>query len=108
MPLALVVLQELAEPLHFLPRVQFDARIDAVQLELGRTLVAPRLSSLAFSKIQAVARVRHDPPLGEITHHALRHQDFDRLMSGFSKPYQLPENRFWKINRDSLRGHANP
>jgi hypothetical protein len=62
----------------------------------------------AFSKIQAVAQVRHYPRWGEITHHALRHQDFDRLMSGFSKPYQLPENRFWKIDRDSLRGHANP
>lgn len=35
MPLALIVLQELANPLHFLPRVQFDARIDEVQPEIG-------------------------------------------------------------------------
>jgi hypothetical protein len=64
MLLTLVVLRGLAEPLHSLPRVQLDARIDEVQLEIGQLHVAPRLSSSAFSKIQAVAQVRHYPRMG--------------------------------------------
>lgn len=64
MPLALVVLQGLADPLHVLPRVHFDVGIDEVQPEIGRLYVAPRLSSPAFSEIQAVAQVRHYPQMG--------------------------------------------
>lgn len=64
MLLTLVVLRRLAEPLHSLPGVQLDARIDEVQLEIGQPHVAPRLSGPAFSKIQTVAQVRHYPRMG--------------------------------------------
>lgn len=64
MLLTLVVLQELAELLHSLPEALLDDRIDEVQLEIEQFHVAPRLSKPAFSKIQAVAQVRHYPGMG--------------------------------------------
>jgi len=96
MQLAPAVLLKLANSLHFLSEVQSGVCVDWVhELERSQLLIRQALHFKSSGCTSGEALSAD----GVITDHALRHKNFDGLMSGFSNPHQYAP----KVDRDSLR-----